>query len=367
VAEDSANYSFNKSHSISYAILSAWTSYLKFKYPQDFFLSLLRMTKFEPAPQEEIKRISQELSHFGIELLPPDLSRSRMDFSKEGTHIRFGLNSIKGVSEKSLEALQGFRDSETPTKYDIFLSAKQAGLNIGILSALVQAGALSGFKTRRSRLVLEAQTFNLLTDREKRNFIALGEKFDYDVLRTIDSCVKQKLLADDGRPIIKDSRFETFKKKYLPYKAIYDKNKKYEQFANWYFENQLLGYSYTISLKDTFSAEMVNLLDSEDYYDAAQGQRGKYIGVVEDSMKRVSRNGNPYIKIFLNDEKGRYEAIMTDNSRSKSCTRYLEKGRLVPQKGNIVVTYGSKGEDIIFANDMSIVDEKIYMKLSDLK
>ena len=37
VAEDSANYSFNKSHSISYAYLAAVTVYLKFNYPQEFF------------------------------------------------------------------------------------------------------------------------------------------------------------------------------------------------------------------------------------------------------------------------------------------------------------------------------------------
>ena len=40
VAEDSANYSFNKSHSIAYSTLAAWTTYLKFKYPIQFFLSL---------------------------------------------------------------------------------------------------------------------------------------------------------------------------------------------------------------------------------------------------------------------------------------------------------------------------------------
>jgi DNA polymerase-3 subunit alpha len=61
VAEDSANYSFNKSHSISYSFLAAWTTYLKFKYPQEFFLSLLKMTKFEPSPQEEINKVCQEL------------------------------------------------------------------------------------------------------------------------------------------------------------------------------------------------------------------------------------------------------------------------------------------------------------------
>ena len=62
VAEDSANYSFNKSHSLAYANLAAWTIYLKFKYPQNFFISLLKMSKYEPSPHEEISKISQELS-----------------------------------------------------------------------------------------------------------------------------------------------------------------------------------------------------------------------------------------------------------------------------------------------------------------
>jgi len=173
VAEDSANYSFNKSHSISYAILAAWTCYLKFSHPQEFFLSLLKMTSFEPNPQEEISKISQELLHFGIELLPPDLAKSSMDFKIEGCNIRYGLNSIKGISSKSLENLKDFIDSDTPNKYDIFLSAKSSGLNIGVLSSLIQAGALSSYKTNRPRLVLEAQVFNLLTQ-GKEKFLFFG-------------------------------------------------------------------------------------------------------------------------------------------------------------------------------------------------
>ena len=123
---------------------------------------------------QEINKICQELSYFNIKLLSPDLSLSEMDFTIEGKDIRFGLNSVKGISEKSLSALKDFRDSEKPNKYDIFLAAKSAGLNIGILSALIQAGSLSSYKTNRPRLVLEAQVFNLLTEREKRNFISLG-------------------------------------------------------------------------------------------------------------------------------------------------------------------------------------------------
>ena len=126
------------------------------------------ITKFE----DEISKISRELSFFNIRLLQPNLIKSSFDFTIDGDNIRFGLNNIKGVSEKSLKSLEEFRDTENSTKYDVFISAKQAGLNIGVVSALIQAGALEEQSTSsRPRLVLEAQAFNLLTAREKRNFI----------------------------------------------------------------------------------------------------------------------------------------------------------------------------------------------------
>ena len=376
VAEDSANYSFNKSHSLAYANLAAWTAYLKFKYPQNFFIALLRMSKYEPAPHEEINKVCQELSHFGIQLLPPDLSKSEMDFTIEGSDIRFGLNSIKGVSEKSLEALREFRNSENPNKYDIFLSAKEAGLNIGILSALIQAGALSERKKRRARLVLEAQAFNILTDREKRNFQALGPKYEWDVLDSIQAIRSSSLIGDDGKPIMKDSRFETFKKKYLPYKEIYEKNKKYEKFANWYFENKLLGYSPTIPLKEVFSENGDRFGDSVDFQNLHLDDHGRFIGVVSDYFKGISRNGNEYIKFIIRDEVGEYSAMLMNRNardqyghwrRNSVLTDFNRKNPSGPTKDSIVVCYGAKGDSILFCNRFEVIDEKIYMKMSDLK
>jgi len=368
VAEDSANYSFNKSHSLSYSVLAAWTAYLKFNHPQQFFLSLLKMTKYEPSPQEEISKISKELDSFNIKLLSPDLANSKMDFSIEGKDIRFGLNSIKGVSEKSLQALRDFRSSETPTKYDIFLSAKQAGLNIGVLSALIQAGALGSKGKNRSLMVLEAQSFNLLTEREKRNFVQLGEKYEYKLLNCIVDAKNENLIADDGKPVMKESRFKTFKKKYDVYKSIYDKNRQYEHFANWYFETQLLGYSHSSKLKTCFSDGSSSLKDSSDLKIMDLDEKGRFIGVVEDCIKRTSRNGNKYMKLSISDESGRYDAMLLNSRRGNFYDRYFEKQtNKTPSKKNIVVTYGRKSEDILFIDSIKILDEKIYMKMSEVK
>lgn len=364
VAEDSANYSFNKSHSISYAILAAWTAYLKFKHPKEFFLSLLRMTHFEPNPQDEITKVSQELGNFGIELLPPDLAKSSMDFSLEDNNIRYGLNSIKGISSKSLSSLKDFISSDTPNKYDIFLAAKESKLNIGILSFLIQAGALSSYKTNRARLVLEAQVFNLLTDREKRIFLSIGSKYNYDILNSIHDAVTNNLKGDDNKPIMKESRFKTLKSKYGAYKKIYDQNKKYEKFANWYFEKTLLGFSYSSRLSECFG-ENLNLKKTRDFLDIEVGSKNKYIGYVEDVFCRKSQKGNDYMKITFGDEVGSIDGIMVDG-RDKKLTKYKSKSK-IPEKNNIIICNGTKGEDILFIDELSIMDEKIFMKLSDLK
>lgn len=366
VAEDSANYSFNKSHSIAYSTLSGWTTYLKFKYPQEFFLSLLRMTRFEPAPQEEISKISKELSNFGIKLLPPNLAKSDMDFKKEGKDIRYGLNSIKGISEKSIDSLIKFRGQESSTKYDMFIAAKQAGLNIGTLCSLIQAGALSNFEGSRPLLVLEAQVFNVLTDREKRNFIELGEKFNYKLLDSIVYARDNEIPADDRRPLFKESRFQNFKKKYEPYRLIYKKNIESSRFADWYFENQLLGYSYSQNLKNIFSKNKQKFISFKDYLAMQQNDSASIIGLVQDSFVRTSRSGNKYMKVEIADENGIFQCMLCNSRRGNSLDEFLENNS-IPEKNSIVAAFGSKGDETFFIRNLKVMSETIYMKLADVK
>jgi len=374
VAEDSANYSFNKSHSISYAILAAITAYLKFKHPQEFFLSLLKMTKHEPDSHAEISLINQELCLFNMKLLPPDLSKSDINFNIEGRNIRFGVNSVKGVSEKTLENLVEFRKAqdETQNKYDIFLSAKQSGINIGVLSGLIQGGMMDSFcenpegSPNRCRLVLEAQSFNILTEREKRNIIQLGKKHDYDVLNTIHSVIRNSQIADDGKPIMKPSRFETFKKKYQGYKDIYEKNKNHLEFSNWFFERKYLGYSHSTEIKKVFenSGDLYNSLELKSVPD---NDRVKFVGVVLDCITRTSRNGNKYMRLEVQDDFGKANFMLMNNRRSATLDNYLNNGGKKPKEGEIVFLYGSKGDDVIFGEKLTILDEKIYTKLSEVK
>ena len=367
VAEDSANYSFNKSHSISYAHLAALTVYLKFNYPQEFFLSLLKYAKYEPNSHEEIAKISQELCHFDIKLLQPDLNKSDIDFKIEGKNIRYGLNSIKGVSDKVLEALLDFREDSFDNKYEVFLSAKQAGLNIGTLSALIQAGLLDSLiDGSRSRLVLEAQDFNIITEREKRNFIALGPKYKYDILNAVAATWEEGAVGDDNRKMFTERRFNTWKKKFTAYKEIYNMNIKHIKYANWFFEEKLLGYSYSHNIREVFNHED-DFHSSEIIKDLADRGRVKFVGMLTDIMRRTSRNGNKYARMQLQDEVGCVNGLFLDGERDMRLTNYLDAGKKLPKKGEIVIIYGSKGDDVVFVDKVFPLKDKIYMKLSDIK
>ena len=377
VAEDSANYSFNKSHSISYAILSAWTTYVKFTYPQEFFIALLMMAKNEADPFEQISKVSSELSIYNIKLLRPDLVKSQQDFIVEGKDIRYGLNAIKGVSEKSLQSILNYNDyikeiggAEKLNKFEIFEAAKQAKINIGLLSGLIQAGTLNSLvgTNSRARLVLEAQSYNILTDREKRIAKAYVPKYGDDILSLISKAGNNDspLMGDDNKLFMKESRLNTFMSKYRPYKEIYDKNcaNKNDDFASWYFEKQLLGYSYSKKLKDALKfRDAQSMVESRQIIDMNDNAPVKIICTVKSCVKRTSRNDKKYYFIVAEDESGEFKSMFMEREHIP----FLQKGKSLPEKDSIAIIWGRKSNTTVFVHDINVLDNKIYMKLSDIK
>ena len=363
ILENSANYSFNKSHSVSYAALAACTIYLKFKYPKQFFLALLEMTRHEPAPLVEVSKIQKELRHFGISLLGPHILKSDTDFSIQGNDIRFGLSSIKGISEKTMEKLKNFK-TENSDKFEVFEAAKQAGISIGVLSALIQAGALDGFSDSRSRVVLEAQLWNLLTVKEKILSKQYASECELDLLRTVKKLSVTK--NENEKLLIKASRLDTIRKNYDPYLKIYQQNNKSESFANWYYENQLLGYTYNKSLKDIFISKIPNLQSLMEVGNLREGSSVYIIGRVQEASEWVSRNAKKTrtFKMIVSDEFGTIP-VLSFNDRIDE-NKDLNNGTL-PQEGDIVIVKGTKKTDCLFAETIATQTLKIYTKLSDLK
>ena len=77
-----------------------------------------------------------------------------------------------------------------------------------------------------------------------------GPECGNDLLKTVKKLSETK--NENSKLLIKETRLVTIKKKYDLYLKIYQQNNKSESFANWYYENKLLGYSYNNTLIDIF-------------------------------------------------------------------------------------------------------------------
>jgi DNA polymerase III subunit alpha len=364
VLDASKDYSFNKSHSVAYAALAASTVYLKFKHPIEFYLSLLRMTKNEPDPIGEISKIHKEMQYFNLELLPPDLVKSQMEFSVENSNIRFGLSSIKGISEKTIEKLNNFERKHS-NKFQVFESAKEAGLSVGVLAALIQAGTLTHFGDNRSFMVYEAQLWNILKDKEKEAAMKLGEKYQYKLPTLVKSLLELK--NEKGKPIIKDTRFNTIKKHTEKYKAIYEQNKGSQAFANWWYEKKLMGYVAHTTLREIFIHKWPKLIPVNQVMEAKDGSRIDFIGYVDENPKlgtsRTARKSR-YAKYSISDETGTMK-VMIFNDALESCKEQKDG---LPKEGDIVIVLGQrKGDDAVFANTIAVQQNVIYTKLADFR
>lgn len=361
VCSDSADYSFNKSHSMATAYLGALTVYLKYKYPLQFFTACLNASQRLPDPMEEIRKIQQELPHFNIKLMPPHLLKSDMKFKVDGNDIRYGLSAIKGISDSAMEKLIKFR-GDYDSKIDCFIAAKQSGLNIGVLSSLIQAGALDELETKRTRLVLEAQTYNLLTDREKNMVKDIHDQTDEkDILNII------KTLTEKGQ--IKASRFETIKKKYNTYKDIFMLNSRNEEITNYFYERNCLGFSYSQNLTNIFKKKNPNFTSIRNVMDNKQeNDKVLIIGQVLETKQAKSKNNNKFFRAVVSDDTGTITTLMFDGKQGLFEECKDDNGGAFPEENDIVAIKGRrKGTDAIFADKIVKQDCKIYKNMRDLK
>ena len=246
----------------------------------------------------------------------------------------------------------------------MFQSAKEAGLGIGVLSALIQAGTLDSISKNRVLMVYEAQLWNILTEKEKKYVVSYAKDYENNVSKTIKALCD--IVKDEkSKPIIKASRLETIKKNSEKYKAIYTQNKISQDFANWWYENKLLGYTSNKRLIDIFLDKKESLESINIIKDFTNKRKCDFIGKIEEDPKvGKSKNGNPYAKFQISDETGSLK-VMIFKDKLEQCK---ELNGSLPKEGDIVIVCGTKmDDDTVFADIIASQQNHIYTKLSELK
>ncbi len=134
-----ADYGFNRSHSMAYAVLAFQTAYLKAHYPAYFYAAVL---SHEAQDSAKVYKYSTELKSMGLKLLPPDVNESGEGFTPVDDTVRYGLTAIKGLGTSSVSAIVEARQTGPFTSIFDFCGRLEPGaVNRRALESLIAAGA----------------------------------------------------------------------------------------------------------------------------------------------------------------------------------------------------------------------------------
>jgi len=150
-----AGYGFNKSHSTAYGLVSYQTAFLKAHYPYEFMAALLSCGM---ESSERMQEHTDDARRQGIEIIPPDVNRSHVEFAVEvapdGTKcVCFGLGAVKGLGEDAMASMVAARDEGGPFKdiYDLAERVDPKAMSKGVLEVLIKAGALDNLGPNRGQ------------------------------------------------------------------------------------------------------------------------------------------------------------------------------------------------------------------------
>jgi DNA polymerase-3 subunit alpha len=147
-----ARYGFPKGHAADYAVICVQTAYLKANYPLEYMTALLSVFKHVT---DRVALYVAESRRMGLQVRPPDVSASGLDFEIEKLAdgvgaIRFGLGAVKNVGEGAVEAmLQARREGGPFADVEDFarrVDLRQVGKRA--LECLIRVGALDRFGGR---------------------------------------------------------------------------------------------------------------------------------------------------------------------------------------------------------------------------
>ncbi|MBI4318714.1 MAG: error-prone DNA polymerase, partial [Chloroflexi bacterium] len=89
-----ADYGFPESHAASFAHIVYASAYLKRYYPAEFYCALLNN---QPMGFYQPSVIVGDARRHGIETLPVDVNKSRVDCTVEGDRVRLGYRYVRGI------------------------------------------------------------------------------------------------------------------------------------------------------------------------------------------------------------------------------------------------------------------------------
>ena len=316
-------YLFNKSHSFSYAVLCFETAWFKAHYPTYFFKALFNQNKDKAGA---INKYILDARYFNVDIMPPNINHSGMNFTVDKDKVLFGLSAIGGIGESLSKQI--IEERENNGIYKSFNDLIQR-LSLGKASviALIKSGAIP-CKNKREKLISylksEYQPLKFSEVQSLPTYKKLEEDWDIDLKKYVIPSSgkrivydKEALLTEYNR--LKKIQFEENQK--VRFQKYIDNNKKYledEQF--WEFQ------TLQVFINDNpFDAAYTFLTPFEDVPD---GEKCTLVGIIAKVQKKKDKNGKQFAYINIYSSFGLVEGIVW-HSQLKEYEDLVKKGQQV--------------------------------------
>jgi DNA polymerase-3 subunit alpha len=323
--EKFAGYGFNKSHSAAYGVISYQTAYLKSHYPVEFMAGLLSN---EINNTDKISIFVGECKRMGIAILPPDINRSGLKFTPEGTvavaaatesedvgadraplqqnAIRYGLAAIKNVGEAAMQMsiLERDQNGNFSSLEDFCGRIGTRVANRKMLESLIKAGAFDFLGRDRAEL-----------------FACIDESLACSAAAHRDRAAGQVSLFGEMEPQMRRQRTV----------APWGDHEKLS------YEKELLGFYVSghplDAFADLFADRNYQTIDSlGNLADRAQFKTAGAIVQLEKKFTR--REGKPFAVAWIEDLTGTIEVVIWNDVYTPIADT-LATGRVVELRGTI--------------------------------
>lgn len=316
-------YLFNKSHSYSYAVLCFETAWFKAHYPTYFFKALFNQNKDKAGA---INKYILDARYFNVDIMPPNINHSGMNFTVDKDKVLFGLSAIGGIGESLSKQI--IEERENNGIYKSFNDLIQR-LSLGKASviALIKSGAIP-CKNKREKLISylksEYQPLKFSEVQSLPTYKKLEEDWNINLKKYVIPSSGKRIIYDKEALLTEYNRLKKIQfeeNQNVRFQKYIDDNKKYledEQF--WEFQ------TLQVFINDNpFDAAYTFLTPFEDVSD---GEKCTLVGIIAKVQKKKDKNGKQFAYINIYSSFGLVEGIVW-HSQLKEYEDLVKKGQQV--------------------------------------
>lgn len=150
---DFANYAFNKSHSVAYAVIAYRSAWLKRYYPVEFMAAQISS---HMGNTRQVNLYIRECQRLNIKILPPSINHSFNKFTVEDGAVRYGLKAVRSVGENLIQGIVKARSEggEFTSLTDFITRVNKVApstMNRRAVESLIQSGAMDSLGGNRAQ------------------------------------------------------------------------------------------------------------------------------------------------------------------------------------------------------------------------